>query len=360
MFKIVTIVGARPHFIKMAPVSRELTKNHIEEIVVHTGQHYDYEMNKIFFEQLNIPEPHYYLEVGSGTHGSQTGEMLKKVEEVLIDQKPDLVLVYGDTNSTLAGTLAAAKLHIKIGHIEAGLRSFDKRMPEEINRILTDHVSDLLFAPTETAVKNLYNEGLKNGVHFTGDVMYDSFLDNIKIATEKSEILENLGIKPKEYLLATVHRAENMDKGKLENIIDAFIESGEQIVFPAHPGTVKNLKTYHLYNKLQDVQRILLIKPVGYLDMILLEKNAKKILTDSGGIQKEAYFLKVPCITLRDTTEWIETIDDKWNILVGAEKEKILQAIIDFKPNHESDASKYGDGKASEKIVKVIKRINNV
>jgi len=338
----------------MVPVSRELTKNNIEEIVLHTGQHYDYEMNKIFFDQLNIPDPHYYLEVGSGTHGYQTGEMLKKVEEVLIEQKPDMVLVYGDTNSTLAGALAASKLHIKIGHVEAGLRSFDNRMPEEINRILTDHVSDLLFAPTETAIKNLYNEGLKNGVHFTGDVMYDSLLDNIKIAEEKSEILEDLGIRSKEYLLATVHRAENMDKGKLENIIYAFIESEEQIVFPAHPGTVKNLKSYRLYSSLQDHGTVLLIKPVGYLDMLLLEKNAKKILTDSGGIQKEAYFLKVPCITLRDTTEWIETVHDSWNVLCGSDREKILQSIRYLKPNREIYTSKFGDGKASKKIVEIV------
>ncbi len=355
MYKIVTVVGARPHFIKMAPVSMELTKNKIEEIVIHTGQHYDYEMNEIFFDQLNIPEPNYYLKVGSGTHGYQTGEMLKKVEEVLIKEAPDMVLVYGDTNSTLAGSLAASKLHIKIGHIEAGVRSFDKRMPEEINRILTDHVSDLLFAPTETAVINLYNEGLEKGVHFTGDVMYDSFLDNIKIADEKSDILKTLGITPKEYLLATVHRAENMDRDKLENILDAFIESGEQIVFPAHPNTVKNLKSYLLYDRLQAHSLVLLIKPVGYLDMLILEKNAKKVLTDSGGIQKEAYFLKVPCITLRDNTEWVESIHDGWNILVGAEKERISRAIRKFEPNRETYSSKFGDGNANKKIVKIMR-----
>lgn len=359
MFKILTVVGARPQFIKMAPVSKELEKNHIEEIVVHTGQHYDYEMNKIFFEQLNILEPHYYLEVGSGPHGYQTGEMLKKIEKVLFGQKPDMVLVYGDTNSTLAGSLAASKLHIKISHVEAGLRSFDKRMPEEINRILADHVSDLLFAPTETAVQNLYNEGVKNGVHLTGDVMYDSLLDNIKTAEGKSDILEDLGIRPKEYLLATVHRAENMDKDKLENIIGAFIESEEQIVFPAHPGTVKNLKSCRLYSRLQDLNRVLLIKPVGYLDMLLLEKNAKKILTDSGGIQKEAYLLEVPCITLRNSTEWVETVNDGWNVLCSSDKEKILRSIRDFQPSQEAYDSKLGDGKANEKIVKVIKSTHN-
>jgi len=356
MCKIVTVVGARPQFIKMVQVSKEIVKNHLEEIVVHTGQHYDYEMNKIFFDQLNLPEPQYYLGVGSGPHGSQTGEMLKKVEEVLIKETPDMVLVYGDTNSTLAGALAAAKLHIKIGHVEAGLRSFDKGMPEEINRILTDHVSDLLFAPTETAVKNLYNEGIKNGVHLTGDVMYDSLLDNIKLAEEKSEILKDLGIRPKEYLLATVHRAENTEKEKLENILDAFLESGEQIVFPAHPGTVKKLKAYQLYSRLQNLGRVLLIKPVGYLDMLLLEKNAKKILTDSGGIQKEAYFFKVPCITLRDTTEWVETVNDGWNILVGADKEKISRAIREFEANNQDHHTySFGDRKASKNIVEIVR-----
>ncbi len=355
MYKIIQIVGTRPEFIQMVQISKELVRNNLDEIIVHTGQHYDYEMNKIFFEQLNIPEPNYYLEVGSSSHGYQTGEMLKKVEKVLFEQKPDMVLVYGDTNSTLVGALAATKIHIKIGHVEAGLRSFDKRMPEEINRILTDHVSDLLFAPTETAVKNLYNEGLKNGVHLTGDVMYDSLLDNIKIAEEKSEILEDLEINPKEYFLATVHRSENTDKEKLKNIIDAFLESGEQIVFPVHPRTLKNLKDYKIYDAPNKSAKVFLIKPVGYLDMLFLVKNAKKILTDSGGVQKQAYFLKVPCITLRDTTEWVETVNDGWNILCGADREKILQAIRCFKPNREVYTSKFGDGKTSEKIVEILR-----
>jgi UDP-N-acetylglucosamine 2-epimerase (non-hydrolysing) len=351
--KVATIIGARPQFIKMALVSRELRK-HFNEVIIHTGQHYDYEMDKIFFEQLNIPSPDYYLGVGSGTHGYQTGEMLKKVEKVLLKEKPDLVLVYGDTNSTLAGALAAAKLHIKVGHVEAGLRSFDRRMPEEINRIITDHISDLLFAPTETAVKNLYNEGIQGGVYLTGDVMYDVLLYYIKIAEKKSQILDTLGLKSREYILTTIHRDENRNEKSLKEIFNAFLESGELIVFPVHPGTLKVLKTCGIYNDLEKSNKILLIEPVGYLDMLVLEKNAKKIITDSGGVQKEAYFLKVPCVTLRDRTEWIETVEDGWNILAGAEKENILKAIREFEPHDETYAYKFGDGKASEKIVKVI------
>jgi len=353
--RVVTVVGARPQFIKMAPVSREFERVGGDEIIIHTGQHYDYEMDEVFFEQLKIREPDYYLGVGSGSHGYQTGEMLKRIEEVLMREKPDLVLVYGDTNSTLAGALAAVKLHIKVAHVEAGLRSFDKRMPEEVNRVLTDHVSDYLFAPTETAVKNLYNEGIRKGVYLTGDVMYDALLYNIKIARKNSKILKELGLKPKEYLLATVHRAENTDnKENLKSIIEAFVESGELIVFPVHPRTRKYLEAYGLMDKIKTAENVMLIPPVGYLDMLVLEENARKILTDSGGVQKEAYFLKVPCITLRERTEWVETIEDGWNVLVGANKEKILKAIKEFEPNGEIYTYKFGDGDASEKIVKIL------
>ena len=356
--RVTTVVGARPQFIKMAPVSRELRK-HFEEIVIHTGQHYDYEMNRIFFEQLNIPEPDYYLGVGSGSHGYQTGEMLKKIEEVLVREEPDIVLVYGDTNSTLAGALAAVKLHIKVAHVEAGLRSFDKRMPEEVNRVLTDHVSDYLFAPTETAVKNLHNEGIREGVYLTGDVMYDALLHNIRIARKESKILTELGLTPGEYILATVHRAENTEgRERLESIIEAFIESGELIVFPAHPRTRKYLEAYSLIDEVEKAGNVLMIPPVGYLDMLALEENARKILTDSGGVQKEAYFLKVPCITLRERTEWIETVEDGWNILVGAEREKILRAIREFEPRGETYTYRFGDGKTSERIAKILEGDN--
>ncbi len=351
--KIVSIVGARPNFVKLAPVSKEL-RTEFEEIIVHTGQHYDYEMNKVFFDEMGIPEPDYHLDVGSGNHGEQTGEMLKRTEGVLMKERPDLVLVYGDTNSTLAGALAASKLHIKIGHIEAGLRSFDKRMPEEINRVLTDHCSDFLFCPTETALKNLEKEGVKSKVYLTGDVMVDALKENIKIAEKRSMILDDLILKPKEYYLATVHRAKNTDDfSRLKSIVDAFCEI-ENLVFPYHPRTEKCLKDFGLWNKLTDHVKV--IKPVGYLDMLILEKNAKKILTDSGGVQKEAYIFKVPCITLRKNTEWIETIEDGWNVLVSAEKEKIVRMANEFEPEG-GKRNVFGSGEASKRIMKIIGRL---
>jgi UDP-N-acetylglucosamine 2-epimerase len=329
--KIASIVGARPNFIKCAPLSRELRKE-FDEDIIHTGQHYDYEMNKVFFDELKIPEPDYHLGVGSGSHAYQTGEILKRTEDVLLKEAPDLVLVFGDTNSTLAGALAASKLHIKIGHIEAGLRSFDRQMPEETNRILTDHCSDLLFCPTETAVENLKKEGIENGVYLTGDVMVDALQENIKIAELKSNVLDRLCLKQEEYYLATIHRPENTDDfEKLKSIVDAFCVM-ENMVFPCHPRTEKKLKQFGLWDKL--TKKVKVIKPVGYLDMLMLEKNAKKILTDSGGIQKEAYIFKVPCITLRENTEWIETIDEGWNVLVGANKEKIVKMANE---NNKSD-----------------------
>jgi UDP-N-acetylglucosamine 2-epimerase (non-hydrolysing) len=253
-------------------------------------------MNKMFFDELKIPEPDYHLGVGSGTHGEQTGEMLKRTEEALIKEAPDLVLVYGDTNSTLAGALAASKLHIKIGHIEAGLRSFDRQMPEETNRILTDHCSDLLFCPTETAVKILGTEGIENGVHLTGDVMVDALKENIKIAEQNSNVLDLLSLKQGKYYLATIHRPENTDDfEKLKSIVDAFCVN-EKIVFPCHPRTEKLLKQFGLWDRL--TKNVKVMKPVGYLDMLMLEKNAKKILTDSGGIQKEAYIFNLWCRVL--------------------------------------------------------------
>ncbi len=354
--KIITVVGARPQFIKMAPVSKELRKC-CEEIVIHTGQHYDYEMNEIFFKELNIPEPNYNLSVGSGTHGYQTGEMLKGIEKILLYEKPDVVLVYGDTNSTLAGALAAVKLHIPIAHVEAGVRSYNRRMPEEINRVLTDHASDILFAPTENAVINLEKEGIKKGVYLVGDVMVDSLLHNIKIAEKKSRILEKLNLREKEYMLVTVHRPENTDsKENLKAIVEALVESGGKIIFPAHLRTIRALKQYDLYTYLNDAENVILTKPVGYLEMLVLEKNAKKILTDSGGIQKEAYIFKVPCITMRSTTEWIETVEDGWNILVGSDKKRIMDAIKNFEPESESHLSRFGNGKCAEKIVFVLER----
>jgi len=356
--KIVTVVGARPQFIKMAPVSRELRK-YFEERVVHTGQHYDYGMSRVFFEQLGIPLPDYNLGVGSGTHAYQTGEMLKGIERVLLEEEPEIVMVYGDTNSTLAGALAAAKLRIKVAHVEAGLRSFDKRMPEEVNRVLVDHMSDYLFAPTETAVENLRREGLVDGVHLTGDVMYDALLQNLKVARRNSRILDELGLRPREYLLATVHRPRNTDRGEnLKAIVEAFVESGEPVVFPAHPRTQKALKYYGLLDALERAKNVIMTPPLGYLDMLVLEENARKILTDSGGVQKEAYFLRVPCITLRERTEWVETVEDGWNVLVGADKERILRAIREFEPAGGAYSYRFGDGRASKIIAEILRGVS--
>lgn len=347
--KIVTIAGARPQFIKAAAVSRVLRKS-FNEILVHTGQHYDRNMSDIFFDELDIPKPDYNINIGSGSHGKQTGEMLAGVEEILLKEKPGCVIVYGDTNSTLAGALAAAKLHIPVAHIEAGLRSFNRIMPEEINRVMTDHISKLLFAPTETALRNLANEGIVNGVHNVGDVMYDATLYNIEKAQQKSKILDISGLEPEEYCLATVHRAENTnDRQKLEKIIRAFKLSEKQIVFPLHPRTKNKIQLMGLEELLSSAENIKVIEPVGYLDMLMLEQNADKIITDSGGVQKEAYFMKVPCITLRKETEWTETVEAGWNITVDTDVEMIVSLLNLFtRPTASPDF--YGDGKASEKI----------
>jgi len=319
--KIVSIVGARPQFIKCAPLSRELRKVH-QEILIHTGQHYDHDMSDIFFEELNIPKPDYNLGIGSGNHGEQTGKMLIEIEKVLLKEKPDLMIVYGDTNSTMAGALAAVKLHIRVAHVEAGLRSFDRSMPEEINRVLTDHISDILFCPTQTAVNNLAKEGITQGVHLVGDEMLDALEYNKKVAEKKSNILEELSIKKGKYLVITIHRPSNTDsRENLSNIIEALREIGEAVVFPVHPRTKKFLQEYCL-----DIpENVRLIEPLGYLDMLKLMAGARKILTDSGGIQKEAYMLGVPCVTLRENTEWVETLEGGRNILTGADKSKIIE-----------------------------------
>jgi len=321
--KVVSIVGARPQFVKAAVLSRELRKDHTE-ILVHTGQHFDSNMSDVFFQEMEIPAPDYNLNIGSGNHGEQTGAMLKGIEEVLLKEKPDWCLVYGDTNSTLAGALAAVKLHMKVAHVEAGLRSFNRRMPEEINRVLTDHISDLLLCPTKTAVDNLRNEGITQGVHLVGDVMYEALMWAVEKARIHSTILTDLNLTPKNYLLATVHRAENTDDPeRLGNILSAFNQIQEPLIWPVHPRTRKKLAEL----RWQPGDHINLIDPLGYLDMAQLEQNARMILTDSGGIQKEAFWLQVPCITLRDETEWIETVESGWNILVGVQSNLILMIL---------------------------------
>ena len=359
--KIVTIVGARPQFIKCAPISRALRAEH-EEILVHTGQHYDANMSDVFFTELAIPAPDYNLGIGSGPQGEQTGRMLAEIEIVLQKEQPDMVLVYGDTNSTLAGALAAAKLHIPVAHVEAGLRSFDRSMPEEINRIMTDHISDLLFCPTQTAVDNLTAEGITKGVHLTGDVMVDALLYNMEIAEQSSTVLEDLNLELEqdlvkgEYYVATVHRASNTDtKENLQNIVEAFGEIGHPIVFLAHPRTVKYLKEYGLYDHLS--KNIHLTEPLPYLDMLHLMRHAKMILTDSGGVQKEAYILKVPCVTLRENTEWIETLEGGWNVLVGTDKDKIVEAAGDVISVERVSGERFGDGRAAEKILEIVSSV---
>jgi UDP-GlcNAc3NAcA epimerase len=330
--KIVFIIGARPQFIKHAPLGNELAKSH-DTILVHTGQHYDYNMNKIFFDELNIPAPKYNLGIGSGTHAYQTGEMMKGIEDILVKEKPDLVVIFGDTNSTLAGALSAVKLGLRIAHVEAGLRMFDKFIPEEINRIVADRCSDYLFCPTQTAVDNLKKEGISSGIYLTGDVMVDALNNNKEIA-EKSLILSSIGLTSKQYLLVTVHRASNTDnRQNLTTIINTLFELSrlnEKIVFPVHPRTKKLLNEYNLMEIIEDA--ITIIEPVGYIDFLKLLNHAKKVLTDSGGIQKEAYILKTPCITIMDSTPWLETVEDGWNVLAGTDIQKILQLTKTFEP----------------------------
>lgn len=344
--KIITVAGARPQFIKVAAVSRALF-GRCREILVHTGQHYDYGMSEIFFEQLDIPRPLYSLAIGSGRHGKQTGQMLESVEEVLLREKPDLVMVYGDTNSTLAGALAASKLHIPVAHIEAGLRSYNRLMPEETNRILTDHISDLLFCPTHISERNLAKEGILSGVHVVGDVMYDALLYSLS----RLDVLSLPEICPKEkdaYFLATVHRAENTDDPvRLASIFEALNRTEIPVVLPLHPRTRNALVRFGLERYLKG---LIVTEPLGYNEMLCLQKNARAIITDSGGIQKEAYFLRIPCITLREETEWTETVDSGANVLTGPDKNAIWKALERLDEMQSDFPPVYGDGKAAEKI----------
>lgn len=349
--KIVTIIGARPQFVKAAVVSKEIRKLH-NEIIIHTGQHYDDELSDIFFRQLKIPEPDYNLRIGSGTHAFQTGNMLIAIEKVLIQEKPDLVLIYGDTNSTISGSLAAIKLHIPIGHVESGLRNFDKSIPEEVNRIVSNHLATLHFAPTISAVKNLKQEGIKKNVFLTGDVMFDSLISNGEIAEKKSRILKELGLVNKEYILATIHRPRNTDKVKnLVNIFSAFKDCGKKVIVPLHPRTQKELKKNSLYY--HGVNDLKIINPLNYFDFLKLLKNASKVVTDSGGVQKESYIFRKACITIYNSTSWIETVEDGWNLLVEPKKEIIIDAIQNFKPIG-AHHSHYGKGDAGVKIAKII------
>jgi UDP-N-acetylglucosamine 2-epimerase len=349
--KVLTVIGARPQFIKAATVSNKIRLNGNTEILVHTGQHYDNNMSDIFFEELGIPKPDYNLNIGSSNHGHQTGNMLIALEDIYLKEKPDIVLVYGDTNSTLAGSLCASKLLIPVAHVEAGLRSFNKAMPEEQNRILTDHISDLLFTPTLTAVNNLKNENVTKGVHNVGDVMYDAINLFKERAKKVSTIIEKFDLAPNSYVLSTIHRAENTNSiERLTSILSALSSCGKKIVLPLHPRTKKFIEEYHLHIG----DNIKIIDPVGYLDMISLQENSQKIVTDSGGVQKEAYFLKKPCITMRDETEWVETVENGWNVIVGSDSNKIMNALENFNPTG-TPASAFGNGDSSSIITQIIK-----
>lgn len=351
--KVLSIVGARPEFIQSMPVSRALRPEH-QEVTVHTGQHYDYLMSQKFFDELNIPAPDYNLEVGSGLHAHQTAEILMRLEPVMLKEKPDLVIIRGDTNSTLAGALVASKLMIPLAHIEAGERSFDRSMPEEINRLVADRLADIHFCASQTAVHNLAQEGISTNVNWVGDVMLDAMQVMRSIAHDNSNILERLKLIPKKYTLVTVHRAANTDNSqRLRQIVAALNSVGERVVFPIHPRTRQALESIGAHF----ADHVEAIEPVGYYDMLVLEDNARLIATDSGGVQREAYFLSVPCITLRDETEWTETVTAGWNRLVGVDVDTILHAWHNFEPNSEQPPI-FGKGNAAEKIVSLLSSFN--
>lgn len=356
MKKIITIVGARPQFIKASAVSRVIRQNYsdsLNEIIIHTGQHYDSNMSQVFFDELQIPLPKYNLSIAGGLHGAMTGRMMESIEKVLCEEKPEWVLIYGDTNSTLAGALAAAKLNIPVAHIEAGLRSSNMRMPEEVNRILADRVSKLLFCPTHAAVANLRKEGVDKGIHHVGDVMYDVALFYKELSLNKSNIMQRLLVETGQFVLATCHRAENTDSTqRMSQILKALSKISERhkVLLPLHPRTRKIIHDYGLDKMLESIE---ILEPLSFLDMIALEQSACAIVTDSGGVQKEAFFYGVPCITMRDETEWTETISSGWNTLAGADSEKIVEAISKPCPAIR-DAGAYGDGHAAVRIVDIM------
>jgi len=365
--RILTIVGARPQFIKAAAVSRAVAAHNAAgrapalcESIIHTGQHYDANMSQVFFDDLRIPAPAHHLGVGGGGHGEQTGLMLQRLEPVLLAEKPDRVLLYGDTNSTLAGALVAAKLHIPIAHVEAGLRSFNRRMPEEINRIVADRLSDLLFCPTDTALRNLADEGIRTGVHQVGDVMFDSVLFHAARAAASAKLLGELELSPKSYYLATVHRAENTDDpARLQAIFDAFARLERPVLLPLHPRTRKSLAALPgaARGDAGAPRNVRLIDPQPYLETLILQKNARVVLTDSGGVQKEAYFCGTPCVTLRDETEWVELVEIGANRLAGADSATILAAVRQAESAAPIDTASrplYGDGRSAEKIVTLL------
>jgi UDP-N-acetylglucosamine 2-epimerase len=348
--KVVSVVGARPQFIKASPLSRALRPRH-HEILVHTGQHYDREMSDVFFEELGMPVPDYHLGIGSGPHGAQTGAMLTGIETVLQKESPDAVIVYGDTNSTVAGALAAAKLGLPVAHVEAGLRSFNRRMPEEINRVLTDHLSSWLLAPSEVSRRQLAQEGIVQGVHVVGDIMVDALRLHGTRASERSEVLERYQLGPGTYYLATVHRAENTDDAdNLRRIFSALGALDRPVIVPLHPRTEKRVAELGV----SIAGNVQVLAPQGYLDMLALQRGAACVLTDSGGIQKEAYYLHVPCVTLRNETEWVETVATGWNTLAGTDPRRILAAVAGRPASDTPHPDLYGDGLTAGRIVEIL------
>ncbi|AFZ32182.1 UDP-N-acetylglucosamine 2-epimerase [Gloeocapsa sp. PCC 7428] len=347
--KLITILGARPQFIKASVVSSAFKNAGIEEILIHTGQHFDRTMSEVFFQDLDLPQPEYHLNIHSLNHGAMTGRMMEKIEEILLQIKPDWVCVYGDTNSTIAGALVAAKLQIPIVHIEAGLRSFNREMPEEVNRVVTDHLSQLLFAPTPLAVQCLEKEGIFQGVHLVGDVMMDAILTYLVKAQQTSQILEKLDLVDQKFYLATIHRPSNTDnRDRLRNILENLTQLKYPVVFPMHPRTLAKVQQQAMIHYLEAIQ---VIPPVSYLDMLILEKNCQAVLTDSGGMQKEAYILERPCFTLRDETEWQETVEVGWNHLV--KPENLHQSLTNFTtPTHAPRL--YGEGNAATRIADIL------
>jgi UDP-GlcNAc3NAcA epimerase len=350
--RVVTVVGNRPQFVKAAAVSRPLRESH-EEILVHTGQHYDDEMSKVFFDELPVPEPDHWLGIGSGPPSEQTGRMLVELEPVLRAAAPELVLVYGDTNSTLAGALAGAQARVPVAHVEAGMRSFDRSMPEELNRVLTDHASDLLLCSTETAVENLANEGIASGVHLVGDAMADVALATARMARQRTGVLDGFGVEPGAYVLVTAHRAGNVDEpARLGALVELLLALPRPVVFPVHPRTRARLEANGMLGRLDEAGGLHLSPPIGYLELMALAMHARTVVTDSGGLQKEAYLLEVPCITLRDTTEWVETVGSGWNVLVDLDADAAVAALQRPRPSEHPDL--YGGGQAGERIRDVV------
>ena len=357
--KISIILGTRPEIIKMSPLIRECEKRHLDYFILHTGQHYSYNLDKVFFEELELPEARYNLDVGSGSHAEETGEMLIGIETVLREEKPDVILVEGDTNTVLAGALAASKLGIKVGHVEAGLRSYDRSMPEEINRVLADHVSDYLFAPTEKAKENLLKEGInENKIFVTGNTIVDAVYQNLEITRRTVDILNKLNLSSKEYFLVTTHRQENVDvKNRLKGILDGleliYKEFSFSILFPIHPRTMKRIKEFGV----EVPKGVELIEPLGFLEFLQLEANAKLVLTDSGGVQEETCILRVPCVTLRDNTERPETLNVGSNIIAGTNQENIMKHVKIMLNRDKDWVNPFGDGQAGSMIIKILQGV---